>query len=310
MDIPVLIAVFNRADLFEKLLSKIRVVKPSRLYVSCDGPRNDDDRVQILKIKEILNTQLDWDVQLFTNFREINMKSFRALPDGISWFFEHEEMGIILEDDCIPEISFFPFCEELLHKYATDERVFSISGNNFQDGNVYGNGSYFFSRYFHVWGWASWRRAWKHFDINLTEYPAFKASEKIYQIFDDRKACDRIIQILDRAYDGKNVWDYKWQFAHLNYDGYTIKPQVNLVTNIGFDERATHIDTNARLQNLKTFPIEYLIHPSEGFPYYPEADSYLAKEILQPPSIKILLSKLLKVIVAKGKRYIKYLNSI
>lgn len=303
MNIPILITVFNRPDLLIKVLDQVQKIKPQKLYIACDGPRNEADLVKIEEIKLVISSKVNWDVEIFELYSEQNLQTYRALPKAISWFFEHEEMGIILEDDCVPDISFFNFCSVLLEKYKDDERVFSISANNFQDGQVYGDGSYFFSKYFHVWGWASWRRAWQFYDENIVDYPTFKKQERIKSVISDKKAQKRIIQLLDRAYKKKPIWDYKWQFAHLYHDKYTIKPQVNLVTNVGFDERATNVDNNPLLSDLKVGNVGEIKFPTYDVPYFKEADDYIATTILQPPSFWELVGKGLLKARYKIKKY-------
>ena len=126
-----------------------------------------DDHQRVEEVHKITNC-VDWNCQVKTLFRENNLGCKLAVEQAITWFFEHEENGIILEDDCLPNIDFFLFCEELLQKYQDDDRVFAITGDNFQKGRQYGNASYYFSKYVHVWGWATWRRAWKYYDNDLS----------------------------------------------------------------------------------------------------------------------------------------------
>lgn len=301
METPILMLAFNRPDLFEQVFLVVKKAKPKKVYISLDGPRNNQDKEKIQEIKNIIAENSNWNVQIKINEFEENHRGYIAVPKGITWFFQHEEMGIILEDDCLPDLTFFSFCHTLLNKYKYNDKIFSISGNNFQDGNIYGDGSYFMSHYFHVWGWATWRRAWENFDINLSKYPEFVKSKKIDSYFKNKKAKKRILYIMKKAYNGANSFDYKWQMAHMLNDKFTIKPQINLVKNIGFDIRATHVLYDPYLSNLKINKLNEIIIPSNSIPYFQEADEYLAEKHLQPPTFINQLVKLFLLIRKKIK---------
>ena len=159
LDTPVLFLVFNRSDTATQVFEKIRQVRPSRLYVAGDGPREGyNEEEKVAKAREIA-TRVDWPCEVKTLFRDKNLGCAHGCSNAISWFFQHEEKGIILEDDCVPHLDFFTFCENLLDRYAEDERVTVVSGNNFQKGKWRGDASYYFSKFPHIWGWATWRRA-------------------------------------------------------------------------------------------------------------------------------------------------------
>ena len=168
MQTALLFLVFNRPDTTTQVFKKIRQAKPPRLYVASDGPRdgNSDDKKKVTKVREIA-TKVDWPCEVKTLFRDKNLGCKKGVSTAITWFFEHEEQGIILEDDCVPNLDFFTFCENLLQRYDKDERISTITGNNFQDGKWRGNASYYFSKYNHCWGWATWRRSWKNYDGDI-----------------------------------------------------------------------------------------------------------------------------------------------
>ena len=236
-----LFLVFNRPDTTKQVFEAIRKAKPPRFYVAADGPRieNAGEAEKSEQARRIA-TQVDWDCEVNTLFRDENIGCGKAVSSAVTWFFENEEEGIILEDDCLPNQSFFWFCEKLLEKYRKDMRVWQICGFNPQEFFRSEN-NYFFSKYGSIWGWASWRRAWKYYDYNMRLWTELKENGK-YKHF-----CDNIIEskwrlnVFDNVYS-KNIdtWDYQWSFAKLINSGLSAIPSVNLIENIGFSKDATH----------------------------------------------------------------------
>jgi len=263
-EIPILFLVFNRPELTLKVFNKIKEIKPKKLYVACDGPRNINNEKQIVnQVREITN-HVTWDCNLKKLFRNYNLGCKNAVSGALDWFFENEDKGIILEDDCLPNQDFFLFCEELLLRYENDPRISMITGNNFQDGNIRGNGSYYFSGYNHIWGWATWKRVWNFYDKNMSFWPVWSKSQ-------DWK--DKFPDLLERIYWKRNfdkvyanlidTWDYQLFALSKKIGGLCITPNTNLVSNIGFGANATHtndeINKNA---NLPTSNLSKLEHPS------------------------------------------------
>jgi hypothetical protein len=264
---PVLLVIFNRPKTTQLVFEAIRQAKPPRLYIAADGPRKHvaSDIKNCAEARKIVE-KIDWDCKVETFFRNENMNCGVGPSSAFTWFFEHEEEGIILEDDCLPSQSFFWFCQELLEYYRYDTRVMHIGGNNFLNGwrkdNDY---SYYFSRSGHIWGWATWRRAWEKFDFNIKNYTKAKQggffqyyflnpTEKIYRL----KKFNKTI-----ANKNTDWWDYQWDFARYSNSGLAIVPHVNLVKNIGFGNVATHT-TNANSKNslLEAHNIQFpLNHP-------------------------------------------------
>ena len=209
--------------------------------------------------------EVDWDCEVYTNFREKNLGCKIAVSSGIDWFFEHVEEGIILEDDTLPSQSFFWFCQELLEKYSDDERVMHIAGANLHFGKKFGNASYYFSKYTPIWGWATWKRAWKHYDVNMKTFNRFKKENQIKNIFKTKTEQLHRLEIYQKVYDGKiDTWDYQWHYCVAVNNGLAIHPNVNLIQNIGFREDATHtknIDKkiNSNFAKEIDFP---LVHPN------------------------------------------------
>jgi hypothetical protein len=266
-DIPVLFLVFNRLDTAKQVFEAIRKAAPQKLYIASDGPRSncdgEDEKVKI--VKEYVLKSIDWNCEVKTLFREKNLGCGKAVSSAITWFFENEEMGIILEDDCLPSESFFPYCKELLEMYKDDARIYGIGGFNLLT-ETKSPCSYCFSQLSYNWGWASWKRAWKYFNFNIANLNSFIKQKKIKRIF--KRYCDRyywldIFKKMEK-YEGNDIWDYQWTYTIFNNDGITIFPAKNQVTNIGFGADATHtIDEKSFFYNQKRFEITELIHPDK-----------------------------------------------
>jgi hypothetical protein len=255
---PVLFLIFNRPDTTRQVFNEIRKAKPTQLFVAADGARKDNpaDNELCKKTREIIR-QVDWDCTVTTLFRDENLGCKYGVSSAIDWFFSCVDEGIILEDDCIPDQSFFLFCQELLEKYRDDERIMMISGDNFQFGKRRSDYSYYFSRHVHIWGWATWRRAWKHYDIDMKSWPEIKKRKWLKDIVKGNAAEKFWDKIFETTYLGKiNTWDYQWVFSCWIQNGLTILPNVNLVKNIGFDENATHTKGKNKQANLPVSSVE------------------------------------------------------
>jgi len=240
---PVLLLLFNRPDLGEQVFARVRQARPRCLFIAVDGARSDrsGEEALVARNRELAEA-VDWPCEVSTLFRESNLGCGRAVSGAISWFFESVDSGIILEDDCLPDPSFFPFATELLRRYADEDRVMMINGTSYLSDEVRRGEeqSYYFSMFGHIWGWASWRRAWERYDYDLSRWP------------DDPRVKDRLrsFGFLPRWHINRNFaltkkgvinsWDYQWEHALYAHDGLAVTPMANLVSNIGFDERATH----------------------------------------------------------------------
>ena len=261
---PVLFIVFNRPDTTRAVFEQIRKAAPKHLFVAADGPRPwiAEDKESCKTTREIIN-KIDWDCEIKTHFNEENLGCKQSVSAAIDWFFSAVEEGIILEDDCYPDQSFFPFCEELLHKYRDDARVMLIGGNNFQNGIKRGNGSYYFSHYAEIWGWASWRRAWKNYSLQMTDLETFVVSDTAKNLFyspEERKYWyKKFFQTKQGLID---TWDYQLTYSILKNNGVAICPQVNLVKNIGLNNNPTHFSLRDSKKELELHSIDFpLIHP-------------------------------------------------
>ncbi|ATC62890.1 nucleotide-diphospho-sugar transferase [Nibricoccus aquaticus] len=242
MKSPLLFLIFNRPDTTATVFSRIREARPTRLYIAADGPRaTRPDEARHCADTRAIATAIDWPCQVTTLFRDKNLGCKEAVSSAIDWFFSHEEEGIILEDDCVPAPDFFPFCDTLLAHHRHDHRIRHIAGCNFQQGTTRGDGSYYFSNLTHVWGWASWRRAWHDYDKDLARYTEDEIFEQLETRFHDPLLAaawlEMAVSIKKKTVD---TWDIQLAVTNLMHGGLSIIPNVNLISNIGFDSRATH----------------------------------------------------------------------
>ncbi len=240
---PVLFLVFNRPESTREVFGAIRSARPPRLYIAADGPRvGRSGEAQLCNAVRDIAASVDWPCEVKTLFRETNLGCKLGVADGISWFFSHEDEGIILEDDVLPVPTFFAFCDEMLERYRNDARVSMISGCNLISSHFTPKHSYFFSRYSHIWGWASWRRAWQHYDVAMATWPAWRDAGGLNELPGVSRLFKRHWRkLFDAVYDGKiDTWDYQWTFAIWRMGGLTVLPAVNQTYNLGFSADATH----------------------------------------------------------------------
>jgi glycosyltransferase involved in cell wall biosynthesis len=261
---PVAFLIFNRPELTRKVFASIAQAKPSKLLVVADGPRADipDDREKCSEARAIIG-RIDWDCEVLTNYSSANMGCRARISTGLEWVFANVEEAIILEDDCIPHPTFFRFCKELLTRYRDDPRVMMISGNNFQMGRNRTPYSYYFSRFFHCWGWATWRRAWKHYDIDMELWPSLRDGSWLLHVLENKAQARTFLKNLDDVAGGADTWDYQWVFSCMVRNGLSIVPSRNLVTNVGFSEDGTSV----RYHPLGNLPAEELEFPLQHPPF-------------------------------------------
>jgi hypothetical protein len=287
---PILFLVFNRLDTASKVFGMIKKIKPRKLFVASDGPRNDAEAENVHKVRRMVEVGIDWECELEVLYREKNLGCKQAVSEAMDWFFDRVEEGIILEDDCLPDQSFFSFCQNLLEEYRNDNRVMHIGGTNFQHGKTRGKDSYYFSKFSHIWGWATWRRAWKLYDVNMKSYPEFVKSNTISQIWNERYLQCFWIKALNSVYDGKlDTWDHQWTYAVWINGGLSIVPNENLVTNIGFGVNATHTKGKNIIANLPAVQLCGISHP-RFFVIDHRADAYYGRNF---SLIKKLINKVL-----------------
>lgn len=306
---PVLFLIFNRPDTTARVFQRIREIKPRHLFISADGPRaHKIHEKELCDAARKVVANVDWECDVKTNFREENAGCKISVSSGITWFFKNVEEGIILEDDCLPEISFFYFCETLLAYYRDDERIMHIGGANFQDGNTRGNGSYYFSNINHIWGWATWKRAWGKYDVGVSSYPELLRQDMLPHLFTNPKMEKFWEKRFELAYNGKiDTWDIQWQYTMSVNHGLAVIPNQNLVANIGFDAAATHTtDKFNTLANIPTSAIDSIVHPSQIIPDV-TADYYAFRTYFSPPKARKLLYLMLRQVNAL-KTSLKHLS--
>lgn len=265
-DVPVLFLIFNRPEETAQVFARIRDARPKRLFVAADGPRQDrpDERL-VTEAARKAALAVDWDCDVQTLFQDTNQGCRAAVANAITWFFSHVNYGIVLEDDCLPSSSFFPYCSCLLEMYEDDPRVWHISGCNFGAPSEIMASSYDFCSYAQVWGWASWANRWAHYDAEMRHWPEIR--KKVSGRLNWSRA-ERIRHTtkLDRVYLGDiDTWDYQWHVTVMANNGLAIAPAVNLVRNIGFGSTATHThDTNDKRSGLAAADIEWpIVHPAD-----------------------------------------------
>jgi hypothetical protein len=266
MQTPVALIIFNRPETTERVFAEIANARPEKLLVIADGPRPDKpgEAERCAAARSVVD-RIDWPCEVLKNYSDVNLGCGRRPATGITWVFEQVEEAIILEDDCVPHPSFFRFCEELLARYRHDERVAQINANNFQFGRNQIDFSYYFSYYNTCWGWASWRRAWQHFDMGIRLWPTLRDTPWLLNITGDPRVARYFANLFDQTYAaGGNVehWDYQWAFACWAQNRLAISPGVTLVSNVGFGKDATHTrsagDRRAKLETSEiTFPLQH-----------------------------------------------------
>jgi hypothetical protein len=235
--------VFNRPEPTQKVFEAIRAARPPRLYVAADGARADrpGERALCEKTRAVA-TDVDWPCEVRTLFQEHNKGCKHGCAEAISWFFENEEEGIVFEDDDVPVPSFFALCDELLERYRHDTRVGQIGGLNPAAAHFMAKKSYVFTVYPFIWGWAGWRRAWKTYDLEMKDWPAWRDRGGLASLSAGNKRFERYwTSILDLTHAGEiNTYDYQWIFACWANGMVSIVPAVNQIDNIGFGADATH----------------------------------------------------------------------
>lgn len=298
---PVAFLIFNRADNTEKVFQAIRKAKPPKLLVIADGPRAHKigEAEKCEKTRAIID-RVDWDCEVYKNYSEQNMGCARRVSSGLNWVFEQVEEAIILEDDCVPHPTFFPFCDELLDRYRDDERIVVISGQNVQFGRHRAPYSYYFSRHNHCWGWATWKRAWQHFDFEMKNWPEVRDRHLLNDILHDSQAVEFWTDMFQSTYAGKiDSWAYRWTFSCWTQNGLSILSNVNLISNIGFGKEGTNITASSgrfsKYANMITEAIQFpMTHPPHMI-RDAKADDFTQKTLFMPRLRKRLASKLHKL---------------
>ncbi len=306
--VPILIIAWRRPEKTLRIIEKIKEINASKVYIACDGFDKKNNRYEsnIIATRKILKEKIDWNCEKKYLFSNYNQGCKYGVSSAINWFFKNENEGIILEDDCLPHLDFFIFCEELLEKYRTDERIWSITGQNIQLGKTFGENSYYFSKYSHCWGWATWKRCWEKYDSEIKSWPKIKDAKIIEDLFTSKREINYWKRIFDNIYyhSEPDTWDYQWTYICLVNSGLTIIPNKNLIENIGFDDEATHTKEevfDSRLENFKRFssgllPIKHPnnIIKSKKADRFTEIICYSGANPLNPKELKFFIRKIIK----------------
>jgi hypothetical protein len=293
----VALLIFNRPDTTARVFEAIAKVKPSKLLVVADGPRVDrfGEADKCAQTRAIISN-VDWDCEVITNYSTENLGCKKRVASGIDWIFEQVEEAIILEDDCLPERSFFRFCDEMLERYRLNERVGMVSGGNLQFGQSRGNASYYFSRYTHIWGWATWRRAWKHYDRDMALWPSFRDEGWLDRVFASQGEREYWKNSFQWVYDGKlDTWDCSWTFAAITHGMLQVVPNVNLISNIGFGPEATHTHVVGIHANMPTQPMVFPIKNPKFVLADEEADRYISNNQIAPSFVMRQIRRLRRI---------------
>lgn len=285
MKTAVALIIFNRPETTAEVFREIARARPPKLLLVADGARTDHPgEAELCAATRAVVERVDWDCEVLTNYSDVNMGCQMRPATGLDWVFEQVEEAIVLEDDCLPHPTFFRYCDEMLEQYRTDERVMMISGDNWQFGRKRTPYSYYFSRYTHTWGWASWRRAWRHFDVEMKLWGMLRETNWLEDIFTDQRQAAYFRNCFEAAYTRTltTVWDYQWFFACLAQNGLAILPNVNLISNIGFGSDATHTKETSVMARVPAHEMSFpLAHPPFVC-WHKEADDFTFTEIFAP----------------------------
>lgn len=303
----VLMLVFNRPATTQRVLQAVRQAKPQRLYVAADGPRrgNLNDELQSKLVRQLFDN-IDWPCEVHTRYLSENLGCRMAVSSAISWFFQNEDQGIILEDDTLPNDDFFVFCDEMLIRYKDDERIFSVSGSSLAQPWFKTSLTYVYSRYMCVWGWASWRRAWKCYDESMSDWPETKANMDALPLMPLGFSKLYWSLVFDLVY-GRSIgtWDHQWVYTHWKHAGLSILPANNMVLNLGFGDGATH--TSGAAPDY----VQLMQHSKVGRPYFgPDrvADSQELGQVLSRHVHKVSFLAYLKLSVRKYPKVFRFLK--
>lgn len=305
---PVVFFIFNRPATTARVLEQIRAARPATLLVVADGPRRDRPGEAELcrEVRELVLSRIDWNPRLLTQFAEENLGCRRRISSGLSWAFEQVEEAIILEDDCLPDPTFFRFAADLLEFYRHDARIGVISGDNFQAQPMNSPASYYFSKYNHCWGWATWRRAWKYYDDDMKTWPALRDSGWLEGLFPRREYSGYWRGLFDQVAARRiDTWDYPWTFACWSQSLLSVLPRSNLITNIGVGPDATHTQGMDPGQHfLRTSPMKFpLVHPPAVVLDY-AADDYSQAHVFGEARLKTLPARLRRLRRKLGRRQV------
>lgn len=261
IDTPVIIFVYNRSDCVRQLMGVLQKVKPKILWVVTDGPKElIGEREKCLDAIKEVNNAINWKLDLNWIKSDTNLGCRKRMSSGITEVFNHVEEAIFLEDDCIPSLSFFSYCEKMLNQYRDEEKVNSICGSNYQQGKIRAKAhGYYFSRFPAIWGWATWKRVWKSYDVEMSDWANRGTKEFLAQWLPDEVTQEAWRRNFNKTYSGKiDSWDFQFVYTCWKNNSYAIIPDQNLVSNIGFREDATHTKKKNSWSNMPSREINWI----------------------------------------------------
>ncbi len=284
LQIPVAFLVFNRPDTTARVFEAIRGARPRKLLLVADGPRpsRPGEAERCAEVRAIVD-RVDWPCEVRRSFSDVNLGCGRRISTGLAWVFEQEERAIILEDDCLPHSDFFRFCEALLDRYSDDDRVMMIGGTNFLLDELNLAESFFFSRYFAIWGWATWRRAWARYDFTMSQWPTLRDSNQLEVFYRQPYMRERMTRLFDLVHRRElDTWDLQWFHACLFNNALSITPRRNLISNIGV-EGTHHSGYDPLNHELPVFGLDSgeLVGPALMFPERRYDDAMFARQFMK-----------------------------
>jgi len=290
---PILFLTYKRIETTKKVFEQIKKIKPQKLYIASDGPKDLTEEKEINEVRNYILNEIDWNCEVKTLFRDKNLGCGKAVSNAINWFFENEKEGIILEDDTLPSNSFFEFCSILLEKYRNENKIWHIGGINLQNGIIRGNGSYYFSAFSHIYGWATWQNKWCKYDFYLSSInnDSFISNywSGIYSLYWKRVFKNVKKGIFD-------AWSLQWLFTVWYNNGLCILPNYNLVSHIGIlstRKNCTLNEKNFKNLNKELYEIDTknLIHPTI-IERNIKADIYTMKYEFNITPLKLVIGKI------------------
>ncbi len=299
MKAPVLLIGFNRPDNMAQVFAQIRKAKPDVFYIAVDGPRpGKEGEAEKCEDCRTFAKQVDWPCELHTLFREKNAGCALGVSGAISWAFENEDRLIILEDDCVPVLSFFTFCDEMLERYKDDTRIWQVSGRSYHaNSEFFKDSDYIFSHYAHIWGWATWKRCWDYFDLKMSDYPDFINIGGACNIYQSNYLAKKANKSFSRFYANiehisSHTWDYQWSYTKLKNGALGIVPSKNLICNIGSASGAH--SSGPYIQDIPSEEMTSFEKHPKFVIAYKEFDEYHYKNHIHKSIIKRIFSKLKK----------------
>ncbi|MCU0440315.1 MAG: nucleotide-diphospho-sugar transferase [Raineya sp.] len=305
LNTPVLFLIFNRLDTTKQVFAQIRAVKPKQLFIAADGARTDKigEKEKVEEVRRFILNNIDWDCDVKTLFRDHNLGCGTAVHEGISWFFEHVEQGVIIEDDCMPEQSFFFFCEQMLKKYKNHQQILMITGTNYLFGIQKENVDYYYSDLCAIWGWATWRRAWNLSNSKVQNIDKQLIINKYRNKYFARSIYNMIKHTVEKKLD---TWDSLWLYTFIIHNGLAITPIKNQIKNLGYNGAHAHNDVSPFI-NMPTELITHIDNLKSPLKIVPHnyLDKLAITNIVKGDKLKISFYQKTRIFLSNQKQRVK-----